>query len=356
MLYMQLEAERAIAEWLLREKKSLQGSKTPPHTENSISEESFLDSDRQSHEPIKDSDWLTLSAQEQLAWVKNTQDPRIARGLRSPLEKKILRLGGTHSAAAKKLLAQKYQEERKGIHKFKSSSLDYRLSRAEAYYTSSKQDEIMAQLQRYFSPDSQEDSELFAEEEIWHPPKWDYLVSERELKQIERHIYRTEHARNLRSKMYLPHSANIQRKKFLPTAWTAESKEDRDNQKRPKTSEQMRELATKQIREHRERMIRGREVMQSQMEKHIHRIPKQFPLVSKPEVKRKQVRVYDWVAAYPLLQPRHGKQLEIRILIEKSKFKGEKKQEENKNKMPTCSVFLKIPPFLKSKLEKMNSY
>ncbi|XP_020834870.1 uncharacterized protein LOC110202855 [Phascolarctos cinereus] len=353
---MQLNAERSVAECLPKEKKFFQDSKIPPHTETSTSGGSHLDSELQSScQSAEDSKWLTLSAQEQLTWVKNIQDPRIARGLRSPLEKKILNLGGTHSRAAQRLLAKKCQEENKAICKLKSESLDYWLSQAMIYY-SKRHDEIMEEYQRSISeqvPGLYKEPEVIKEEKIWAPKKWDYLVNERELKQIEKHIYRAKHARNLRNKTYILYPHDSPRKTFPPRIWTAESKEDNDIQK---TREQMRESVAKQIKDHQKRMIYGRKVMQSHKERRFYSIPIDIPPVPKLEVKKEQIKFYEWVTAYPLLQPRHGKQLEIYILIEKSKLKGEEQEEESRTKLPTGSVFLKIPPFLKSQIDKMKAY
>ncbi|XP_068953505.1 putative uncharacterized protein ZNRD1-AS1 [Petaurus breviceps papuanus] len=287
-----------------------------------------------------------------LAWVKNTQDPRIARGLQSPLEKKILSLGGIRSTAAQRLLAKKHEEENEAICKFKSASQDYQFSQA----YSKRQDEIMEEPQRYIpeqSPGLCRKSELIKEEKIWAPKKWDYLVNERELKLIERHIYRAKHARNLRNKTRIVYRHDISRKIFPPKTWTPESKEDSDIQKRPKTREQMRESEAKQIKEHQKRMMHGRKVMQRHKERCFYSIPSEVPLVPKPEAKKEQMKLYEWVAAYPLLQPRHGKRLEIRILIEKSKFKEEEPEEDHRTILP---VFLKIPPFLKSQIDKMKAY
>ncbi|XP_074087988.1 uncharacterized protein LOC141519943 [Macrotis lagotis] len=348
---MQLEAERAN-EFLQKEKKFLQASRIPPHTGNS---RSHLACEHQSsHQSLKVSKWLTLSAQEQLAWVKNTQDPRIAMGPRSPMEKKILSLGGIHSAAAQKFLAKKYQEEFEAIRQFRTSSLDYQLSQmADYYYYSKKQDKIMEEPLECISIQLPDLGKKLEEETRWAPKKWDYLVNERELKQIAKHIYRTKLARNLGNKAYILYPHEIPRKKFPPRIWTAENKEDKDILKKPKTREQMRELEAKQIREHQKRMIHGRKVMQSYKERRFYGIPRDIPLVPKPEVKKEQIKLYEWVAAYPLLQLRHGKRLEIRILIEKSKLK-EEKQEEDRMKLPVGAEFLKIPPFLKTKISKIN--
>ncbi|XP_053439500.1 uncharacterized protein C10orf120 homolog [Nycticebus coucang] len=60
-------------------------------------------------------------------WTKFcTSDPRIALGKYSPLEKEILRLGGVHTTAARRLLAYKQEEERKMLRELQLRSLDYK--------------------------------------------------------------------------------------------------------------------------------------------------------------------------------------------------------------------------------------
>uniref|UniRef100_H0XML4 Uncharacterized protein n=1 Tax=Otolemur garnettii TaxID=30611 RepID=H0XML4_OTOGA len=60
-----------------------------------------------------------------LAWAKSSKDPRIAAGQQSPLEKKILNLGGVHTTAARQLITQKYQEEYETLCREQALSLDY---------------------------------------------------------------------------------------------------------------------------------------------------------------------------------------------------------------------------------------
>ncbi|XP_074141067.1 uncharacterized protein C10orf120 homolog [Sminthopsis crassicaudata] len=52
-------------------------------------------------------------------------DPRIALGKHSPLEKEIMRLGGVHTIATRRLLAQKQKEEEKLLKKLRQKSPDY---------------------------------------------------------------------------------------------------------------------------------------------------------------------------------------------------------------------------------------
>ncbi|XP_051837556.1 uncharacterized protein C10orf120 homolog [Antechinus flavipes] len=59
-------------------------------------------------------------------WMKYYgSDPRIALGKHSPLEKEIMRLGGVHTIATRRLLAQKQKEEEKTLRNLRQKSLDY---------------------------------------------------------------------------------------------------------------------------------------------------------------------------------------------------------------------------------------
>nr|XP_038954929.1 ZNRD1 antisense RNA 1 isoform X3 [Rattus norvegicus] len=51
---------------------------------------------------INDSEWFTLSPQKRLAWAKESKDPRISEGQRSPLEKRILMRPELHLAGDSK--------------------------------------------------------------------------------------------------------------------------------------------------------------------------------------------------------------------------------------------------------------
>ncbi|XP_023564821.1 uncharacterized protein C10orf120 homolog [Octodon degus] len=56
----------------------------------------------------------------------NQSDPRIALGKYSPLEKEILRLGGAHTVATRRLLASKQEEERKKVRELRKPHPDYK--------------------------------------------------------------------------------------------------------------------------------------------------------------------------------------------------------------------------------------
>ncbi|XP_036591127.1 uncharacterized protein C10orf120 homolog [Trichosurus vulpecula] len=64
-------------------------------------------------------------------WTKYYgSDPRIALGRYSPLEKEIMRLGGVHTIATRRLLAQKQREEEKMLKELRQKSPDYQKAMA----------------------------------------------------------------------------------------------------------------------------------------------------------------------------------------------------------------------------------
>ncbi|KFO29638.1 hypothetical protein H920_08960 [Fukomys damarensis] len=149
--------------------------------------------------------WLGLSTENQLAWARNTQDPRIAVGPHFPLEKKIKSLGGIHSSEVRKLLAQASQKENETLDKFKAMSFDFWFAKAEAYYHQQHQEITMEGAQNDKTVPEQEIKiveKRSQREKSEDANKWDYLVSERELNHIEKHIHRAERARGLRDHKY----------------------------------------------------------------------------------------------------------------------------------------------------------
>ncbi|KAM8780305.1 uncharacterized protein C10orf120 homolog [Rhynchonycteris naso] len=60
-------------------------------------------------------------------WTKfHNSDPRIALGKYSPMEKEIMRLGGIHTAASRKFLTYKQEEEWRMLKKLQCQSSDYK--------------------------------------------------------------------------------------------------------------------------------------------------------------------------------------------------------------------------------------
>ncbi|XP_052019954.1 putative uncharacterized protein ZNRD1-AS1 isoform X1 [Apodemus sylvaticus] len=274
-----------------------------------------------------------------LAWAKESRDPRISEGQRSPLEKKILSFGGVHTTAARHLVTQKCQEESKALCKEQALSLDYWLAKAESYYNK----RIVDMMKK----DTGGETKTKVEEEPPPPrterQKQHYWVPEREKKQIERHIHRTGQAREFKDKPWrqpqlfsettLPKI--VLEKEIIPKA-----------QKRRQAHE--RELL--QIKDHRERMIRGRELLQQRLKERILRKSlSQIPLPEKRHRVKKQRKEFERVVAYPLFQPSCTSRIKVDVLMEKSQ------EEEDLSTIikPFGRKFLAVPPFLRTQIGKI---
>ncbi|XP_047558275.1 uncharacterized protein C10orf120 homolog [Lutra lutra] len=136
-------------------------------------------------------------------WTKfYKSDPRIALGKYSPLEKEILRLGGVHTIAAKRLLTHKQEEEWKMLKELRSLSSDYK--RAMEYRTQ-------------HSPPCATCRRL---EKIWTakvivPPE-ELRMPQREKLTIIKHVERMQLARALRNRQLWAYIERFRGSAFLP--------------------------------------------------------------------------------------------------------------------------------------------
>ncbi|XP_057590470.1 uncharacterized protein C10orf120-like isoform X2 [Hippopotamus amphibius kiboko] len=151
---------------------------------------------------------MPFATYEKLAWAKNTQDPWIAVGSQSPLEKKIKSLGGVHSSDVRKLLAQKIQQENETLQQLKAMSFDFLFAQAEAYYYQHYIEMMLEEAHKHkivpeWEIKTEEEKKRPQNEKTGDTKKWYYLVPERELNQIQKHVYRAEQARGLRDHTYL---------------------------------------------------------------------------------------------------------------------------------------------------------
>ncbi|XP_040608988.1 putative uncharacterized protein ZNRD1-AS1 [Mesocricetus auratus] len=302
---------------------------------------------------VTDSEWFDLSAEEQLAWAKSSQDPRIAVGSYSPLEKKIKSLGGTHSSRVRKLLVQEFQQESETAGKLKTMSFDFRFAKADSFYYQQQQ-EMIKEAWNYI-PDSEwpiapEEEKKSKSKIPDNDKKWNYLVSEREMNHIEKHIHRAERARGLRDHKYRLLPQRIPSETLSPKPLVPEDEKNKSVQKttnvhktvpkKPKVA-----WAKEQMKRHTDRMVRGRELAeQKNDQRKTHTFPSHVrcPLL-KSQVKEEE-KEYEKVTAYPIFQPSQEKLIEVTILVEKSK--------QDKVQKPLQRELLSMPPFLKSQLEK----
>eukprot|EP00073_Rattus_norvegicus_P010454 NP_001159775.1 ZNRD1 antisense RNA 1 [Rattus norvegicus] len=282
-----------------------------------------------------------------LAWAKESKDPRISEGQRSPLEKRILRFGGVHTTAARHLLTQKYHEESKALCKEQAHSLDYWLAKAESYYNK----RIVDMMKK----DTGGETKTKVEEEPPPPPppppprtekqKQHYWVPEREKKQIERHIHRTSQAREFKDKPW-------KQTQLLSEITLPKIMLERQSIPKAQKIRQAHERELLQIKDHRERMIRGRELLQQRLkERTLRKSLSQIPLPEKHDQVKKQSKEFERVVAYPLFQPSSTSRIKVDILMEKSQ------DEEDLSTIirPFGRRFLAVPPFLRTQIGKIKN-
>ncbi|XP_006880208.1 PREDICTED: putative uncharacterized protein ZNRD1-AS1 homolog [Elephantulus edwardii] len=179
--------------------------------------------------------------------------------------------------------------------------------------------------------------------------QWDYVVHERELGQIKQHINRAKRARGLPDPNYRLASQRTTKDVCRPNIPSPEKEEKHVTAEKilKKLSERNRMLlAKKQMKEHQDRMARGRELTrQRNEEKAAQKLENQpVPLYQKPPAQRARGKELEWTTAYPLLQPSQKQLLQVSVLMEKS---------EEKRSSPHRRVFLSMPPFLRSQIDKI---
>ncbi|XP_076784927.1 uncharacterized protein LOC143441315 [Arvicanthis niloticus] len=298
---------------------------------------------------VTDSQWFGLSAEEQLAWAKRTQDPRIAVGPCSPLEKKIKCLGGTYSSRVRKLLVQEFQQESETVDKLKTMSFDFRFAKADSYYYQQRQ-EMIREAWNY-KPDAEWDTSPEEEKpkskKTENGKKWDYLVTEREMNHIEKHIHRAERARGLRDHKYRLIPQNISSETLSPKPLVPEDAKNKYIPKPHKTVPKKPKVAwaKEQMKQHKDRMMRGRALTEERKDQRTTRkVTNHVRPHLKSKVKKEEEKELEKVKAYPIFQPSNENLIEVTVLMEKSKAETVLK--------PLEREFLCMPPFLKSQLEK----
>ncbi|XP_023564823.1 putative uncharacterized protein ZNRD1-AS1 [Octodon degus] len=287
---------------------------------------------------------LGPSTGNQLAWARKTQDPWIAAGPFSPLEKKIKSLGGIHSSEVRKLLAKQFQKENEALDIFKARSSDFWLAKAEEYFYQYHQEIMRKEAQNYKTIKVEEEETRSQSKKSENAKKWEYLVSERELKHIEKHIHRAAQARGLKDRnCQLPQ--RTPREILFARTLQLDDEKNGTTQKTHKTKTKKHKVAwaQEQMERHQERMIRGRKLTeQRNNQRNACKLSSYVPPVLKSQVKKKkEVKESERVTAYPILQPYQKALLEVTVLMEKPK--------EVKDQKPLQREFLSVPPFLRSK-------
>uniref|UniRef100_A0A8C3W596 Uncharacterized protein n=1 Tax=Catagonus wagneri TaxID=51154 RepID=A0A8C3W596_9CETA len=170
-----------------------------------------------------------------------------------------------------------------------------------------------------------------------------YLVPERELKHIERHIHRAGQVREFKNKTFkqLPTCpSEIKFPRILPEEHGIQNAQKR---------KQVNEREQMQIKDHQERMIRGRELAEKKLKERIlKKVQGKPPTREKCDSVKKEIKEYESVIAYPLFQPSSRSRLKVNILVEKTQ-----NGEENTIIRPYQRKFLTMPPFLRSQIGKI---
>uniref|UniRef100_A0A671F0Q8 Uncharacterized protein n=3 Tax=Rhinolophus ferrumequinum TaxID=59479 RepID=A0A671F0Q8_RHIFE len=237
----------------------------------------------------------------------------------------IKSLGGVHSSKVRQLSAQKFQQENETVHKLKTMSFDFWIAKADEYYYQQHQKMMQEKAWKYkvapkWAITTKEERPHSEKRE--DAKKWDYLVSEGELNQIKKHIHRTEQARGLRDPQNRLPPQRIPSEELFTKTSTLEKDEKTENiQKTPKAISQKHKVAwaKEQIKGHRDRMTRGRELSEQRNdERGAQKLLTQVPL-PKPQVEKEEVKESEWVTAYPIVQPHQKALTEVTVLMEKSK-------------------------------------
>lgn len=178
--------------------------------------------------------------------------------------------------------------------------------------------------------------------------RWDYLVSEKELDQIKKHIHRAERARGLRDRNYRLLPQKSPRGRLSPTTCAPQEEKAEHPQRRPRarTRQQQAARLQEQMQRHLERMRRGRELAeQRNLKREAQKLISQAPPLLRPRVRKEEAKEFELITAYPLRQPHWEAPVEVTVLREKSKA------ESGIKKPPFRRQLLRMPPFLRSQLE-----
>uniref|UniRef100_A0A673SUM0 Uncharacterized protein n=1 Tax=Suricata suricatta TaxID=37032 RepID=A0A673SUM0_SURSU len=263
-------------------------------------------------------------------------------------------LGGIHSSKVRELLLRRVQQENETLHQLKAVSFDFQFAKAEADYYRQYQEMMLGKAWKYRMVPRRElktQRERPHSEKPGDAKKWDSLVPERELGQIERHIHRAKRARGLRDHNYQPLPRRSLSVTIFPKILPLGKDEKTDilqKTHKTKTKKHRAAWAKEQIKGHRDRMTRGRELTEQRRESRGQGLSGLAPPLRRPRAHREEVKEFEWVTAYPMAQPYQETLLEVTILMEKSKKESVKK--------PLQRELLTMPPFLRSQLEKSKNY
>ncbi|XP_048204176.1 putative uncharacterized protein ZNRD1-AS1 isoform X2 [Perognathus longimembris pacificus] len=177
-------------------------------------------------------------------------------------------------------------------------------------------------------------------------PKQYCWVPQRERTHIERYIHRAGRAKEFKYKTHRqpqPPSETtlpkiIPEKPCIPTV-----------QRR----KQVNEREQRQIKDHQERMTRGREIIEKKLKDRILRKSQdQLPTHHEKRKRiKKDIQEFERVIVYPLYQPSNRSLIKVNVLMEKSE-----NREELDTGIKSCErKFLAVPPFLRSQIRQIKN-
>ncbi|XP_006977032.1 uncharacterized protein C10orf120 homolog [Peromyscus maniculatus bairdii] len=147
-------------------------------------------------------------------------DPRIALGKYSPMEQEILHLGGVHTIATRRYLADQQRKEWRMLRKLQAQSSDYKMAK------------------KYRKESSSPCTVCGPPEKIWTAkvviPAEEFKMPHREVIDIDKHIKRMQLARALRNKQLSPYLERLRSATLLSgaepgTTGTVKSREEGGN-------------------------------------------------------------------------------------------------------------------------------
>ncbi|XP_041512107.1 putative uncharacterized protein ZNRD1-AS1 [Microtus oregoni] len=162
-------------------------------------------------------------------------------------------------------------------------------------------------------------------------------VSEKERKLMEREAHSTGQARKFKNTMcrLFP---NERLPRIVPEGQAAQRRQ------------QVKKREQVQIKDHQERMLRGRELIEQRLkERLLRRSLSQLPSLEKLERVKKEMKDFERANAHPLLELRTKSLIKLESLIEKSQVREERKTAIK----PHQRKFLAFPPFVKSHVRKV---
>lgn len=170
-------------------------------------------------------------------------------------------------------MLRKSQQENETLHQLKAMSFDFQFAKAGEYYYRRHQATTLGKAWR---PTTAPRWEIKIErqrpqgDKTGDAKKWDYLVSERELDHIEKHIYRAKRARGLRDRKYRLLPQRVPSDTAIPKILSPGKEEKTaavQKTHKTKTKKHRAAWAKEQIRGHQDRMNRGRELTEQRSER-----------------------------------------------------------------------------------------